>query len=118
MNLECRCPSPEQTVRIIREITANILGSYLRVSFDLENAPPERRIPDPQCGLGCPWCFHVVRGPHLKPKKVTPRDRRQADAFVRATLGRLAEHVGLAWDSPSVAKVSMAFGPAGWDRRL
>ncbi len=74
-------PPDQETARL----TANVLGTYLAVSFDLEALPGERRTPDPRCAAGCPWCWQVSKGPHLGVKTLTTKDKlRAAEASMRA----------------------------------
>jgi hypothetical protein len=72
-----------------REATANILGSYLNVSFDLNHDPGSERRPDPVCGASCPFCWSVRQGPHLTPKRLTKADRRRADRLSAAAVEEL-----------------------------
>lgn len=70
--------------------TAGILGSYLTVSFDLSSDPGFRARPDPICGAGCPWCWHVDRLAHLTTKKLSTRDRHRASAMMRSAVDQRA----------------------------
>jgi hypothetical protein len=86
--------------------TANVLGSYLRVSFDLDDTT--RRTPDLVCGPTCPWCWTVKTGPHLSPKKTTSADRHKADRLAVREVGRLAESGAVDLDEAAVQQVSVA----------
>lgn len=88
--------------------TGGILGSYLDVSFDLSDETAMVRKPDPVCGPGCPWCWHVEKGPHLTPKKLTTSDRRRADAAIRASVARLSGTIELSLASPMIESVIAA----------
>lgn len=85
--------------------TGGVLGSYLEVSFDLSDETAMVRKPDPVCGPGCPWCWHVEKGPHLTPKKLTTSDRRRADAAIKASVARLSGTIELSLPSPMIENV-------------
>lgn len=77
------------------QLTANVLGTYLSVSFELDDEPGEVRRPDPYCGPGCPWCWHVTKGPHLHTKTVGRSDKKRADAASRQALQDLLSEENL-----------------------
>ncbi len=94
-------PSDEES----EHLTANVLGSYLSVSFDLFDEPPDVGVPDPVCGPGCPWCWHVSKGPHLKTKKVSRADKRRADAASRQALSDLLKEVDVSAEEEGVERL-------------
>lgn len=81
-----------------QQLTANVLGTYLSVSFELDDEPGDVRRPDPHCGPGCPWCWHVTKGPHLKTKMVGSSDKRRADTASRHALQDLLNEANLSLD--------------------
>lgn len=81
-------------------LTGNVLVSYLQVSFDLDDDPPDVLIPA-ACGPGCCW-DDARPGLHLRTKKLTTTNRRRADGLVKGAVGKLAESIGLVWDSEAV----------------
>lgn len=65
---------------------------YLVNSFDfLSN--PGMQLHSPEAHCLCPICSWLINAPHLKAKKVRPRDKRRAQAMrVHALLNLVAEH--------------------------
>ncbi len=76
-----------------RPATAFILGSYLTVSFDLADEITHEARPDPSCGPGCPWCWHVERKPHLTTKKLTKTEKQRAQSIMESAVHTRAESV-------------------------
>lgn len=70
--------------------TAAILGSYLTVSFDLAHEAASERRPDPVCGPGCPWCWHVDKMAHLTTKKPTRMDHKRAESLMLSAVTQRA----------------------------
>lgn len=85
--------------------TANVLGSYLSVSFDLLDERQDIRVPDPVCGPSCPWCWHVTKGPHLKTKKLSGSDKRRAETASRNGLQELVGKEGMTLDEDALARL-------------
>ena len=55
---------------------ANFFGTYITTSFDVIDQPG-MQLKTP-CGCYCQLCSHLVKAPHLRPKKLTKRDRTRA----------------------------------------
>jgi hypothetical protein len=82
--LPARCrPEPDDV-----DVMANLVTSMLRTSFVLEAQP--RKGLESRCGCWCDWCTAVVDLPRLRTRKPTPRDKRDADEMMAATLHRAA----------------------------
>ena len=84
---------------------ANVLGTYLSVSFELDDEPRDIRRPDPYCGPGCPWCWHVTKRPHLKTKTLSRSDKRRADIAARQALQDLLYEEDLSVDEEQLDKL-------------
>lgn len=77
----------------LREL-GNFFSTYLSSTFDLE-ARPGARLYSPDAHCFCPVCSWMVRRPHLRPKKVSDRDKKIAERMKRDLLLRLAASRGL-----------------------
>jgi hypothetical protein len=86
-NLPPDCRPTDRTGQQFRRF-ATFFASYLLTSFDFDEKPGVRRVSS--CGCYCPICTHLTAAPHLKPKKVRPRDKQRAEQLKRAYLEELA----------------------------
>jgi len=72
----------------------NLFTTYLESTFDLVRNPGQRLYsPDAHCF--CPMCSWLVDVPHLRPKKVTPTDKKRARALQVDLLRALAAEASL-----------------------
>ena len=62
-------------------------ASYLTTSFDLVTKPGLRSVS--RCGCHCVLCSYLAAAPHLRAKKVTPRNRESARGLKRIHLEAL-----------------------------
>ncbi len=70
-------------------------ATYLTNTFDLDTNPGKRLFsPDAHCF--CPMCSWMVRVPHLRPKKLSPSDKKAAANLKRKFLRSLAVDLGTA----------------------
>ena len=60
----------------VKKEFAHFFGTYLVSSFDIVEQPGKRMVSP--CGCYCPMCSYLVNAPHLRPKKLTKRDRQRA----------------------------------------
>ena len=67
---------------------ANLLASYLMVSFDLVEEPGRNPRLCP-----CSFCQHLVSFARLRAKKLTMADKQRAQELIREYLGRLASEL-------------------------
>lgn len=72
---------------------ANYFSTYVDCSFDFEAVPGERLYPFEQ-HCWCPFCSYMVRKPHLRPKKLSRRDRWDARRWESDWLKQLALETG------------------------
>jgi hypothetical protein len=86
-NIPPDCRPPERTGEQFRRF-ATFFASYLLTSFDFDETPGVRLTSS--CGCYCPICAHLTASPHLKPKKVRPRDKDRAEQLKRAYVEELA----------------------------
>ena len=70
----------------------NYFRSYLECSFDLETQPGQRLYSD-HCL--CPFCTWMVQNPYFRPKKLTKRDKRNADRLEAEFVRRVATALAL-----------------------
>ncbi len=63
---------------------ANLFSSYLATSFELQ-AKPLATLYSP-CGCYCSWCSYIAAGSNLKPRRITPGARRDAQELKRVYL--------------------------------
>ena len=83
---------------------ANLLASYLEVSFELEEQPGQRF--DTSCGCRCPLCRRLAFAGHLKTKKVTSSDKRSANVLLRQRLRALAGELAVALDDAHTERLA------------
>ena len=77
---------------------ANFFSTYVMTLFDVVENPDVQLVS--RCGCYCCWCSQIVKAPHLRPKKLSKRDKaRAADLMVdRVVALALEERVPLAHD--------------------
>ena len=71
---------------------SNFFTTYLDCTFDLDREP-RQHLAASHCY--CCFCSWMVQNPHLRPKKVGPRDKKVAEKMKRTFLLRLAEARGI-----------------------
>jgi hypothetical protein len=79
---------------------ANVFASYLETSFDLAESPGTRL--GTRCGCYCPFCAVVVAAPHLRPKRLSPADKRRARNLQRTCVEQLATKAGLSLTTEAI----------------
>ena len=72
---------------------ANYFSTYVESTFDLEAVPGER-LYSYQQHCWCPFCSWMVKKPHLRPKKLTRRDKWDARRWESDWLKQLALEMG------------------------
>jgi hypothetical protein len=72
---------------------AQFFGTYLVSSFEIVEQPGMRMVSP--CGCYCPMCSYLVNAPHLRPKKLTKRDRQRALDLMAWRVAALAREEGL-----------------------
>ena len=72
---------------------ANYFSTYVDCTFDFEAVPGERLFSYEQ-HCWCPFCAWMVRKPHLRPKRLTRRDRWDARRWKADWLKQLALETG------------------------
>ncbi|OYP30324.1 hypothetical protein [Rhodopirellula sp. MGV] len=81
-------PDPHEVERFCAFFT-----TYLTNSFDLHQAPGQRRYsPDAHCF--CPMCSWLVDAPHLQTKKLSNRDKRRAHNLRITAIKHVAVDLG------------------------
>ncbi len=88
--MDCR-PSEEEM-----DAFANFFGTYLETSFDLEENPKQRF--ESGCGCYCPLCRRLADPQNLKPKSLTPQDRKRAAKLRLRRLEELSLGSGIGFD--------------------
>lgn len=88
--------------RHLREF-ANFFGTYLTSSFDILEQPGTRR--DSPCGCYCAMCSRLVNAPHLRPKKLTRRDKERAGRLMIDRVAALAREEGIAATDAAVVAI-------------
>lgn len=85
---------------------SRFFSTYLTSTFDLEDNPGQRLYsPDAHCF--CPCCSWMVKVARLRPKKVSSRDRKQAESMKR----KLVAQLGCALSPPATdARVTEVVG--------
>lgn len=82
---------------------AQFFATYLTTSFDLVEKPGERLISE--CGCMCPMCSYFTSAPHLKVKKVSPRDKKRARKIKTTSLQQLAREQSVRLEDREVEKL-------------
>jgi hypothetical protein len=88
--------------RHLREF-ANFFGTYLTSSFDIFEQPGTRL--DSPCGCYCPMCARLVNAPHLRPKKLTRRDKERATRLMVDRVAALAREERIAATDTAVTAI-------------
>jgi hypothetical protein len=88
--------------RHLREF-ANFFGTYVTSSFDIVEQPGTRL--DSRCGCYCPLCARLVNAPHLRPKKLGPKDKARAGQLMVDRVAGLAREEGIGATDAAVAAV-------------
>lgn len=97
--LECR---PDQAHL---DEFANFFGSYLDTSFDLVSRPGAYWKSDGSC-CACAFCQKVANARHLRPKAITPQDRKRAAKLRVRRVGLLAQNLGLGLSDEVVKRIA------------
>jgi hypothetical protein len=88
--------------RHLREF-ANFFGTYVTSSFDIVEQPGTRL--DSRCGCYCPMCAHLVRAPHLRPKRLRKGDKERAGRLMVHRVTALAREEGIGVTDPAVIAI-------------
>jgi hypothetical protein len=95
-------PAVRPDRRYLREF-ANFFGTYVTSSFDIIEQPGTRL--DSRCGCYCPLCAHLVSASHLRPKRLSKRDKKRADQLMVNRVTALAGEEGIGVTDPAVVAV-------------
>lgn len=89
-------PEPARPDRRWLKEFAQFFATYLTTSFDILEQP--RKIAMSRCGCYCWHCTYLANAPHLKPKKVSKRDKAEAAVLMVDRVLELAQEEGVATD--------------------
>jgi hypothetical protein len=69
---------------------ARFFASYLTASYEVSDSPRDRFVSG--CGCYCPLCRYVASAPRVKPRRLTPADRKKAEklrsTFIQELIAR------------------------------
>lgn len=88
--------------RHLREF-ADFFATYVTSSFDVVERPGTRL--ESRCGCYCPLCARLVNAPHLRAKRLRPRDKDRARRLTVDRVTALAREEGLVPDESAVEAV-------------
>ncbi len=86
---------------------SRLVATALESSFELE-AKPGQRLFSPGAHCFCPFCSWLVAAPHLRPKKLTARDKRRASVLEVDVVGALALELGVSLEPGEAERIAGA----------
>ena len=74
----------------------NLFSAFLITSFDIDEQPRRRRYSE-AAHCFCPMCSYMIRVSHLKPKKLTKKNKDRAKKLKLNALRQLCLDVNIEW---------------------
>lgn len=85
---------------------SRFFATYLTTSFELIKRPGQQLTSE--CGCYCQLCSYLVAAPHLKTKKLLPRDKERARKTKLAALQQLSMELNAHLDRQQLEKIANA----------
>ncbi|MDJ0849997.1 MAG: hypothetical protein QNK04_16630 [Myxococcota bacterium] len=101
-NLPPDARPPQPSGRVLGQF-CNFFASYFQTSFEIDPEPGTRWVS--ACGCYCDLCAYAARAPYIRPKRLFPPHKRDAERLKRRFLEELAARNELASRPETITEI-------------